>query len=339
MNITSAIPVLNAALNHDTPICMWGLPGIGKSKVAAQVAKARGAVFLDIRLNIWDPVDLRGLPAAVDGKTVWLRPGVWPTDETVETVLCFDEIDRAPLAVQNAALQIVLDRKIGEHSLPASCRILAAGNGKTDRTGTNKISGAMANRFAHLNIEPDSDAWIDWAVRSGSIDPALVAFIRFRPTFIHGALMVDEHTGAPLIEKDALSYPSSRAWEEAAKYLSEPEEVRGPMTAAIVGNAPAAEFAAFLTIMRQLPSVDSIVASPMGAIVPTMPAALYAVSTALARRAARDHASFASVGTYAARLPREFEILTMLDASKRAPALKETAPYVAWAIRNAATLS
>ena len=320
MKLSQAISAVNAAIDADIPVMLWGAPGIGKSETVASVADARGAAFYDIRLNLFDPVDLRGLPAMVDGRTVWLKPGIWPEDESRETVLLFDEIDRAAPAVMSAAMQIVLDRRVGEHVLPASVRIVAAGNGKTDRAGTNRMPAALANRLCHIEIEPDVESWAAWAVQAG-IDPILVAFMRFRPALLH-----------VMEGGDARSFPSPRAWSAANRVMAQPDDIRFALIAGLVGAPAAAEFEAFARVVSTLPSFADIVANPGLALVPSDPGACYALASGLARHA--TPANFGAVLEYARRMPREFEIVTATDAVRRDKALTETAAFVAFATRN-----
>lgn len=319
MKVSEAIPALNAALDADIPPHLWGAPGIGKSELVAAVAKARGAALVDIRLNLFDPVDLRGLPTVANGATVWLKPAIWPADDSRETILFFDEMDRASPSVMSAAMQIVLDRRVGEHVLPASVRIVAAGNGRTDRTGTNKMPAALANRFCHFDIEADADAWAAWATGAG-IDPALVAFIRFRPNLIHAE------------SADGRTFPSPRQWAKVNRVMGQPDHIRHALAKGLVGEGPAGELEAFVRVMRALPPLDSILQDPAGAPVPSDPSARFAVAAALARRA--TDANLAAVLAYAGRLPREFEVMTAVDAIRRQPKLAETSAFVAWAVRN-----
>lgn len=320
MKAPQLIESIRDCIEMDAPAWIWGKPGIGKSQIVAQIARERGADCRDIRLSTFDPVDLRGLPAVVDGLTQWMRPQIWPADSSRETYIFFDEMDRAAPAVANAALQIVLDRRIGEHELPATVRIIAAGNGATDKVGTNRISSAQANRFAHFHLEADADAAAaHWA--SIGLDPALIAFIRFRPALIETAPAQGE-----------LSYATPRQWESINRAMHLPAARRHRFAAASVGSAPAGEFEAFVRVISQLPSLDSVIANPGSAPVPADASARYAISAALARKAQPD--TFAAVLEYAQRLPREFEIITAVDAVKRNPALCETRAYIAWAARN-----
>ncbi|TJW14419.1 MAG: AAA family ATPase [Mesorhizobium sp.] len=343
---------LSACLEMNLPVWVWGAPGIGKSEAVYQVATERRRARLaaladssskitlgdivkprvvDIRLSTFDPVDLRGLPAIVDGLTKWLRPAIWPAmNETEETILFFDEMDRAAPAVANAALQIVLDRRIGEHVLPDSVRIVAAGNGDSDRVGTTKISAAQSNRFTHLYAVADAEATAAHLASNGT-HAAMVAFLRFRgeardgkPGLIHGAPVAGEK-----------AFPSPRAWEKVSRMIDLPPAQRARLVRGTVGSAAAIEFEAFVRSYAALAGLMSeIFARPESAPVPDEPSLQYAVSSAVARKA--DFNTWAAVHTYAKRLPIEFGINTILDAVRRNPGLKATAEYGAWAVANQA---
>ena len=50
------------ALKIKRPIFVWGGPGIGKSEVIHQIAKNIDAHVIDIRLSLWEPTDIKGIP-------------------------------------------------------------------------------------------------------------------------------------------------------------------------------------------------------------------------------------------------------------------------------------
>lgn len=337
-SITEISDDLTALFDLDSPAWIWGAPGIGKSEAVYQVASARAAAaghdahVTDIRLSLFDPVDLRGLPVAdLERKvTAWLRPAIWPAlGATEETILFFDEMDRAAPAVANAALQIVLERRIGEHVLPSCVRIVAAGNGETDRTGTQKISSAQANRFTHLYAVPNAEATAAHLARKGT-HPAMPAFLRFRgeatadgkPGLIHGAPLPGEK-----------AFPSPRSWEKVARMVHLPAPQRSRLGRGTVGSAANIEWESFLRTYAAIAGLMAdIMARPASADVPSEPSLQYAVSSAIARKA--DFSTWQAVMTYAARLPVEFGIVTVLDAVRRDPRLKATAEYGAWAVAN-----
>ena len=150
---------------------LWGPPGVGKSQgvreIAYEIEKRTGREvrITDVRLLLFNPVDLRGIPTANEDKTlaIWLKPQIFQMDasEEVVNILFLDEITAAPTSVQAAAYQITLDRTVGEHKLPANCIVIAAGNRVTDRSVSYNMPKALANRLCHFEIKEDPNAWHD----------------------------------------------------------------------------------------------------------------------------------------------------------------------------------
>ena len=141
---------------------LWGPPGVGKSQAVRQIAKEIGdrtgkrVNVTDVRLLLFNPIDLRGIPTANADKTlaVWLKPQIFQMDasDDIVNILFLDEISAAPQSVQAAAYQITLDRVVGEHKLPDNCIVIAAGNRMTDKSVAFKMPKALANRLMHIDI-------------------------------------------------------------------------------------------------------------------------------------------------------------------------------------------
>lgn len=326
--------LLETMVRLNMPAFAWGAPGIGKSQVINALAQRLGMTVCDIRLSMFDPVDLRGLPAIVAGLTQWIRPQIWPAADAGPTLLFFDECDRAAPAVQNAALQIVLDRKIGEHVLPASTRVLAAGNGATDRTGTNKLSAAAANRFKHYYVKADAEATADHFERKGSAGHAVVAaFLRFRPLLIHTQAGITTPDGRTLARSEH-AYASPRQWDDVALIAQEPlpDHERAAHVKAAVGDFEGLEFETFFRMYRNAPRIADIIANPSGAPVPHESGIVFAVASAISR--AMDFGNANAAFTYLRRLPVEFATMAITQATTRAPGLRQTAAFVNWQLDN-----
>ena len=115
-------------------VMLWGPPGIGKSQavreIAAEIEESTGKEVrvTDVRLLLFNPIDLRGIPTSNADKTlaVWLKPKIFQMDpsEDIVNILFLDEISAAPQSVQAAAYQITLDRVVGEHRLPDNCIVI-----------------------------------------------------------------------------------------------------------------------------------------------------------------------------------------------------------------------
>ena len=307
------------------PAMIWGSPGIGKSDTVRQVAEGLALPLRDVRLTLLDPVDLRGLPSISEGRTRWTPPDFLPADGA--GILFLDELNAAPLAVQVASYQLVLDRRLGEYTLPSGWAIVAAGNRETDRAGAGHMPTALANRLTHLDFQHDLEDWCQWALAQG-IRPEIVAFLRFRPELLS--------TFDPKARSRTFATP--RGWHRLSEILDAcpPGRIQEELAIGTVGEGAAAELAGFLRIWRTLPSPDAILLDPHSAAVPEDPATLYAIAGAMSRKASEGN--FGQVVAYANRLPSEYSVLTIRDALNRTPTLQQTRPFVEWAAKNSDVL-
>ena len=228
ININTAIELLSSAyialIRNGTPfqafpsVMLWGAPGVGKSQGVRQIAgritaeTGKRVSVTDVRLLLFNPVDLRGIPTANADKTlaVWLKPKIFQMDESPDTVniLFLDEISAAPPSVQAAAYQITLDRTIGEHKLPENCLVIAAGNRVTDKSVAYNMPKALANRLCHLEIIGDPRAWHDWAVKN-KLHRYVVGYLEYNPV----ALMKFDPSGTEP------AFPTPRSWEMVSNIL------------------------------------------------------------------------------------------------------------------------
>lgn len=313
----------------DIPSFLSGPPGVGKSDVIRAIAARQGRKVFDFRAILRDPVDLRGLPVPdmAAGLTRWLPAADLPRESDGPSLLFLDELTQAGPAMQAACFGLVLDRRIGEFVLPADCPIVAAGNRRSDRAGSQGLLTALANRFAHVSVDVDTTGaeFAAWGGRNG-IHPAVTAFIRFRaPKGLLHAMPASP---------DVLAFPTPRSWAAVSRVMNAPDSQLPRLVAGLVGEGAAAEFIGFLRVWRGLPSIPAILSDPHGSKVPGAgeSALCYAVAGALARAATA--ANFSAVVAYADRMPAEFSIVTVTDATRRDPALKDTAAYVEWCIRH-----
>src|SRR5215472_14800209 len=245
--ISSALRTLVTARQ---PVFIWGGPGIGKSAVVRQLAVGLAVPLQDVRALLLDPVDLRGLPfLGSDGRSKWATPEFLPQDGT--GILFLDELNAAPVMVQASCYQLVLDRKLGEYTLPDGWAIVAAGNRDSDRAATNRMPTPLRNRFVHLEFEVDLQEWCEWAIQNG-IRPEVIAFLRFRPELLSA------------FDRDQNAFPSPRSWEFVSRILaSSPDKaIEHELFAAAVGQGAATELSGFLRMFRELPNIDAILMNP-----------------------------------------------------------------------------
>ena len=65
---------------HNTPVMLWGPPGVGKSQIVAQVARRHAVPVIDIRLSQMEPSDLRGIPFHQGDSVEWAIPSMLKFD-------------------------------------------------------------------------------------------------------------------------------------------------------------------------------------------------------------------------------------------------------------------
>jgi len=297
-------------------VMLWGPPGVGKSQGVKQLASdlevntGKKVNVTDVRLLLFNPIDLRGIPTSNADKTlaIWLKPKIFHMDDNsdVINILFLDELSAAPQSVQAAAYQITLDRTVGEHKLPENCIVIAAGNRVTDKSVAFKMPKALANRLCHMEIKSDFESWKKWAVLNG-INEKVIGFLSFRQTAL-------DQFGTD----DMLAFPTPRSWEMTSNILStvsaNVEDVY-PLVSGCIGSGTAIEFRTWVKVYDQLPSMEDIF-SGMDVKVPSSPDSLYAVVSTMvahARRHQDDIDAIANSIKYALKMPPDFATILLKD--------------------------
>jgi hypothetical protein len=282
--INSGLP-----LKRFPSIMLWGPPGVGKSQGVKQVASeiqqqtGKRVVVTDVRLLLFNPVDLRGIPTANADKTlaVWLRPKIFDmdADEEVVNILFLDEITAAPQSVQAAAYQITLDRTVGEHKLPDNCIVIAAGNRVTDRSVAFNMPKALANRLCHIEIKGDAASWHEWALLS-NVHPFVMGYLDYNSSTL---TLFDP-------AEDNLAFPTPRSWEMVSNILnSVSDNVTRvyPLIAGCIGTNSAGAFRTWCEIYRNIPPLEKIFGGEH-CPPPDRPELLYATVAAMADYARKN---------------------------------------------------
>ncbi len=321
MKSSQIIQTLAALYEARQPAFIWGSPGIGKSDVMRQATMKLGIELIDVRAILLDPVDLRGIPSLINGTTKWNVPDFLP--KKGYGILFLDELNAAPPSIQAACYQLILDRKLGDYTLPDGWVVFAAGNMDTDRAVTNRMSTALSNRFIHLNFEINLDDWVQWALKN-NVKTEVISFIRFRPTLLHA---FNPQSGDK-------AFPTPRSWEFVSRILTQgiPKDLEYEIISGTIGEGAASEFIGFIRIFRELPNPDVILMTPERVDVPTDPAVLYALCGALTAKASDQNMD--RIVQFANRLPDEFSVLLIRDIIVKDDALANTRAFIEWAAKH-----
>ena len=335
MRISQVKEVVRHCVSTQSPVMIHSAPGLGKSDLVRQIVadknaltpKAKGKAkqevygLVDFRLALRDPTDIKGFPMPDQATSTmkFFRDGELPKDGN--GILFLDEINSAAPSTQAAAMQLTLDRKIGDYRLPDGWSIVAAGNRETDRSVVNRMPSALSLRLQHVDLEVSLDDSCEWAFANG-ISPEMIAFWRFKPDLLHK------------FDATLRSSPNPRSWARANKDLDAPisKEARFELLKGTVGEVAALDFTAFRQIWHNLPSLDQIMLNPKDTPVPKEPGTLYALATAIGLRA--NGGNMNKLMMYVTRMPVEFQVLTVRDIVRTSSDAITTTSYVEWCVNN-----
>ena len=105
------------------------------------------------------------------------------------SILFLDELNRSPVDILNASLQLVLDKRLNDHMLPIvngkPTLVVAAINPADGDYTVNSFDPALLDRFVHGKVEPDCKAWLDDYARPRDLAPVVRDFLAEHPDRIH----------------------------------------------------------------------------------------------------------------------------------------------------------
>ena len=314
---------LKSLIESKLPTFIWGSPGIGKSSIVKQIAKESNLEFIDLRLSLLDPTDLKGIPFfdSKNNEAIWASPNFLPKDTTSSGILFLDEINSAPPSVQAAAYQLVLDRKVGDYTLPPNWAIVAAGNKESDRGVVYKMPSPLANRFVHLNLDISLTDWKKWAYKEG-IDSTIIAFLSNKPE-----LLFNFDT-----TKDEKAFATPRSWEYVDSILksnianlSMVETLSGT-----IGRDIALEFINFKKVLNKLPNIKDILngentdSTQESEVLFTLISAL----TSKLKNAPKEQIENAIKFSF--KLPSEFSVMFIKDMQQADIKIEDTQAWEEW---------
>ena len=205
-------------------------PGVAKSATMKSIAKKMGFQYFDVRLSMVDEIDVGLFPYRKDMEininddsgratkqilsvmSYAIPEWAYKSNER-PTIIHFEELNRAPLAVRNAALQILLERAIGTtFEFNDDVYMVSSGNlGEMDGTDIEEFDRALNNRLIHYKHTLTLPEWIeDFATEN--VHPIIISFLRSNEEhFLHS---YDEKRS-----KSQESYATPRSWTFLSDYI------------------------------------------------------------------------------------------------------------------------
>jgi MoxR-like ATPase len=306
---SDVIEALGVALAAHVPVLLWGAPGTGKTSVIRSMAAAAGWPCETVIASIREPSDFAGLPVLNRGADtsrvqVEFAPPRWAAAlaEAGRGVAFFDEVSTAPPAVQAALLRVVLERTVGDLTLPDAVSVVAAANPPEQAADGWELSPPLANRFCHLDWPVEARTVADgfsggwptpqpprlpegWERRISVVRSWIAGFITVRPMLV---VAVPAEAAAA-----GRAWPSPRTWDMAARLQAAADAAgAAPLATSLlvrgcVGAGPGVEFLTWLA-EADLPDPEAVLADPDGFVLPDRGDRAYAALSSVAAAVAAD---------------------------------------------------
>jgi hypothetical protein len=185
------------------------------------------------------------------------------------------------------------------------------------------MPAALANRLVHIDFEIDIDDFVAHAMAAG-VAAENIAFLRFKTALLHS---FDP-------KKNPTAFPTPRSWFSVDKIMkhgfSQADEYA--LIQGTVGEGAAAEHAAFMRVIKDLPTIDEIKLNPDSTPIPQSPATLFALTTSMSM--ATTKTGFARFMQYVERMETEWQVVYIRDCLKRVNEVKHDAVFTKWSITN-----
>lgn len=203
-----------------------GDPGVGKTELAFQVTDN----VVVIELATKDQFDLVGLPFTsmkeyTDHKggvkevmvTDFAVPGELPREG--KGILLFDEYSSALPEVQRACMNFMLQKRIGQYSLPNGWAIFCTSNVGELYDTNDATDPAVISRFNFIRLKTSAPSWLKWYSSQPDKNESVYNFIASKNKYLYDYESMNNH----------LMFANPRSWYRIGKFLNDCEANKLPV--------------------------------------------------------------------------------------------------------------
>lgn len=341
------------ATGKDVSFIFQGEPGIGKSAMLGMLAEKLGGSHIPVYLDLplFDIGDTSGVPhtelvktASGEVKITRFAPNaLMGVHFTKPVILMLDEFGKSMRPVQNTMLRTLLERKVGEYSLPEGSIVFGTTNLATDGVG-DSVQAHARNRVSFITVrKPDADSWIEWAV-GNNVAPEVIAWVKEYPQALASYTDGRAEAENPYIyhpNKTQAAFVTPRSLEKAGNIISaraqlSPNALIAGLAGA-VGEAAARDLANYAEMADKLPTWEEIVKNPSKAKIPDERNAASLFITVFGAVTRVDARTLDAWLEYCERLPKEYQGVFAINAAQhkaKRPIIMGNRRFTKWATAN-----
>lgn len=220
------------------PVFLLGAPGIGKTAIMEQIAQDLDVGFVSYSMTHHTRQSALGLPfiekKLYDGVEYDVSEytmseiiaAVYDSMEATgrrEGILFLDEINCVSETLNPAMLQFLQYKVFGRHRVPDGWIVVTAGNPPEYNRTAHDFDIATWDRLKRIDVEPDYNAWRDFAVESG-VHPAVITYLDIER----------DHFYRVETTVDGTSFVTARGWDDLSAMMKLYEEQDIPVDELLV---------------------------------------------------------------------------------------------------------
>jgi hypothetical protein len=326
-------------------------PGRGKTTVieslppilSARLGKKIGfSPMSGPNLNPGDTVGF-GIPKHNDkySQMVFTLPFFWTTpegkllEEYDGGIIFVDEDDKMDVDIKKVMGEMALSGRCGPHRLPPGWVVWMAGNRAEDRSGSTRELDHLINRRLEINVDDDIEGWEDWAQRN-HIHHSFIAFAKSNPNIVFPTAPPEKQ--GPFCTPRSLCLAAKTLVTVSGKTdLLRTDDRAKELVGGFIGGAASGQLFSTLMLEAELPSIESIVADPDGAKLPTAPDAQMLVCYKLVSLAKAE--TLKPIVRYVERLPADMAAPFAKGVVNRTPAMVANPAMLDWCKRNSSLMN
>ena len=225
-------------LEKQRPLFLLGAPGIGKTALMAQVADEMGIGLVSYSMTHHTRQSALGLPHIVhrsygdlhyDASEYTMSEIVAAIYDFMERtglergILFLDEINCVSETLYPSMLQFLQFKTFGTHRIPENWVVVCAGNPPEYNRSVHDFDIVTMDRLRKVAIDPDLEAWREYAVNSG-MHPAVVSFLDVKNDRFYAVESTPE----------GKAFVTARGWEDLSQTMKVFDEMGIPIDRQLV---------------------------------------------------------------------------------------------------------